>query len=167
MKRFVLALMLVAVSGTAVFAQQPLAVPELGVSVDIPSDWTVRQWELFDHLPATGLYHVQDSTSGQFVAVRRDECPMADQKELWLSGEVGRSREGKRVPLTDTAPIAFGEHRGFETIAPRGDIVYKTYSFFWTEESWCYSIELGAPEESIDGALEDFQGVVDSIVIAP
>lgn len=69
------------------------------------------------------------------------------------------------IPLPKESILSFGNHEGFESTKPRESIVYKSHSFYWAEDNWCYSAEFGATEEAFAGAASSLQSIIDSITL--
>lgn len=71
-------------------AQETISMAEIGVSVTIPAEWSeVKTYPVLDLLPLYGFYHVQENITGQFVAIRRDECSYLHTKGRVVDGSCG------------------------------------------------------------------------------
>ena len=161
---------LVSTGGSSVRAQQRVDMPELGVSVDTPAAWKqVRTSKVTNPLPAFGLYHLQDAKSGQFIAVRNEECTTKKKQKAWDKGEVAaklKRGEDTLRPLGADAKVRFDEHTGFELTSPRSGVSFKAYVFYLSRDNRCYEVSVGSPEQAFETSSEAFQGLINGLSFA-
>lgn len=152
------------------FAQQYISFGETGISVELPANWSpFISWSLTDNMPAVAFHHLQNRTTGQYLAVQREQCPDEARRLAWASGELATAQLDYRVDslaaLSTQSAVMLEGSTGFVSMAARESVVYKSYAFFLAKRELCYQVEVGGPEDLFEGSSGMYQSLLHGLKV--